>query len=189
MSYRKWVREMLDRRVETYKKRADSIYAKWGKRLDTDNPGARADRAFLESHAVGIGVDICCGDFLVADAIGVDTRRTTLGADYHYSGDDLAFAKTNELDFVVTNYIEALPNVIKAMNEWFRCLKEGGTLALACRDADAYTEPEGALKSRRRCHTFNKVTISQYLHRAGFKDVQVKSSVGNAMHVTARKPE
>jgi hypothetical protein len=48
-SYREYVREMLDRRVQTYKERADFIYAKQGKRLDYDHPDARIDRAFWRS--------------------------------------------------------------------------------------------------------------------------------------------
>ncbi len=190
MSYEKYIRDLLDRRVKSWQDRAAYINAKWGpKRLGVDNPGNRADRAFLEEYAVGLGVDICCGDFLLGDeSIGVDIRRTVLGADYHYSGDDLAFSKTNELDYVLTNYIEAMPNVIKALNEWFRALRAGGTMAIVCRNADVYPGPEGALKNRHRVHTFSKVTLSHYLGRVGFEDINIKETEHQTLHVTAKKP-
>lgn len=183
--YREYMRAILDRRIQAIKDRADLIESRWVKRWSSSKT-TDVNREFLEKHAVGVGVDICCGDFLIGDSIGVDTAIDVMGTDYLLSGDDLSFLKAKELDYVVTNYIEALPNVLKAMNEWHRCLKVGGIVALVCRDADSYTNPEGALKSRLRCHTFTKVTISQYLSRAEFSDIKVVTG-NKVLHVTARK--
>jgi hypothetical protein len=150
-----------------------------------------ADRDFLESHAVGIGVDICCGDLPIGDALGVDTRAFCLGVDYNYKGDELMFSKTQELDYVVTNYLEALPHTLNALNEWNRVLKSDGTLAMVCRNANAYDpkkHPEGALTSRRRANTFNKVTLTHYLYRAGFVNVDIVETEYTTLHVIAKKP-
>ena len=188
-TYREYVKTLLDRRLQALKDRADFIYARHGKRLDNEKPGARSNREFLEKHAVGVGVDVCCGDFLIEGAVGVDSAQAALGADYHCRGDDLAFSKANELDYVVTNYLEALPSTLKALNEWYRCLKAGGTLALVCMDADSYTNREGAMQNRSRLHTFSKVTIAQYLSRAGFSGIEVETTSWHSLHVTARKTE
>ncbi len=189
MTYREYFRAILDRRIQTIKERADVIYDAWGKRLDRDNPAAVDDREFLEKHAVGKGVDICCGDFLIGDSIGVDIDIKVIGTDYLISGDDLTFSKAKEMDYVVSNYIETLPSTLGAMNEWHRCLKVGGVVALVCRDADSFTNREGALRNRYRCHTFNKSTIAQYLNRAGFSDVEVVVTGHHSLHATARKAE
>lgn len=189
-TYEMYIRGLMERRVQTLKERAEHINKKWGpKRLGVDNPANRADRAFLEQYAVGLGIDVCCGDFLIGEdtSIGVDTRKTVLGADYHFSGDDLSFAKPGEMDYVITNYMEAMPNVIKAINEWYRVLKPGGTLAIVCRNAETYPGPEGALKNRHRVHTFTKVTLSHYLGRCNFVDLKIKETTHQSLHVAAKK--
>ena len=181
-----YMKAVMERRIKTLRHRADWVLDRWGKRVKLENPAALINRKFLEKHAVGIGADICCGDFLVEDAIGVDSAFAVLGTDYHLSGDDLSFSRAKELDYVVTNYIEALPNTLKAMNEWHRCLKVGGIVALVCRDADTYTNAKGALSNRNRVHTFTKVTIAHYLSRAEFSDIKVVAT-NKVLHVTARK--
>jgi SAM-dependent methyltransferase len=166
--------------------------AKWGSRLNAPiPPGLVEDRAFLEKHAVGVGADVCCGDFLIEDSIGVDTRRTVLGADFHFSAESLSFAKRDSMDYVVTNYLEAAQNTIAALNEWYRCLKPGGTLAMVCRNSHAYdpaTHPMGALHSEHRTHTFDKVTLGQYIHRSGFVNVSITVTPYSTLWALAKKP-
>ncbi len=194
MNYREYIKGLLDRRVKACQDRANTYYTQWGKRLDTEGTGIIADRDFLEKHAIGHGVDIACGDLVIGDSIGVDVKKYVLGLDYNYRGDELMFSKSSELDYVVTNYLEALPHTLNALNEWHRCLKSGGTLAMVCRDAAsaAYTshklQGEGALKSRRRCNTFDKLTLSQYLYRAGFEDVDIVETEYASLQVFAKKP-
>jgi hypothetical protein len=189
-SYREYVREVLDLRFKRLQEASEEIMASLkSKRFDNYAKSGQNDRAFLEGHCVGRGVDIACGHMLLADAIGVDSREFAFGADYRCRGDSLSFSKAAELDYVVTNYIEAMPDVLGAMHEWHRCLKAGGTLAIVCRDADLYPPgvPEGALSSNRRSNTFSKVTIKHYLYRAGFKEVQV-TQADKSLHITAKKP-
>lgn len=187
--YQQYMQDIVDRRVEFVKARAEKIIAKWGKRLEMDiPPGLREDREFLEKYAVGDGVDVMCGDFLIEEAIGVDKRRTVLGADFNFSADTLSFAKPNTLDYVVSNYLEAVPNTIGALNEWYRTLKPGGTLAMICRDSDQYVQPEGALASGHRQHTFSKVTIRHYMYRSGFVDVVVTPTPNQSLQCVAKKP-
>ena len=100
-----YMKEMLDRRIQTVKDRAALVYDTYVTRLEPENPAYKINREFLEKHAVGVGVDICCGDFVTADAIGVDPAIEVLGADYRLSDGELSFSKARELDYVVTNYL------------------------------------------------------------------------------------
>lgn len=187
--YRAYMRSIVDRRIKQVTERADKIMLKWGRRLDVPiPPGLVEDREFLEKYAVGDGVDVCCGDFLIEEAVGVDTRRTVMGADFHFSADTLSFAKPNTLDYVVSNYLEAVPNTIGALNEWYRTLKPGGQLAMICRDADQYIQPEGALTSGHRQHTFSAVTVAHYMYRSGFVDVSVVKTSNQSLQCLAKKP-
>jgi SAM-dependent methyltransferase len=188
-AHREYMQGIVDRRVQFCKDRAEKIIIKWGRRLDTPMPvGLKEDRDFLVQYAKGDGVDVCCGDFLIEDSVGVDTRRTVLGADFHFSADTLSFRKPESCDYVVSNYLEAVPNTIGALNEWYRVLKSGGTLAMICRDAEQYVQPEGALASGHRQHTFNKTTLRHYMYRAGFKDVHITPTLWQSLQAVGIKP-
>ena len=147
------------------------------------------DRLWLDQFATGKGLDICCGDFLVGDSVGVDCNRFTLGADYLSKGDELTFQRSEGLDFIVTNYLEAMPNPLNAFNEWYRCLKLGGRLALVCRDANSYPvkNPLGALDNRKRQSTYTKATLSHYLHRSDFIEVNIEETKHGTLRTSAIK--
>ena len=187
--YRDYMRAIVDRRIKHVTERGDHIMMKWGKRLDgAIPPGLREDRDFLAKYAVGDGVDVMCGDFLIEEAIGVDKRRTVMGADFHFSAETLSFANKNSLDYIVSNYLEAVPNTIGALNEWYRTLKPGGILAMICRDAEQYIQPAGALDSAHRQHTFNSTTIRHYIYRSGFVDVTIVVTPNQSLQCLAKKP-
>ena len=189
-TYREYMRSLLNRRIDSYKVRADYIMDLRKKYFDVDAVQFRINREFLEKHAVGIGVDVCCGDFLIGDSIGVDTRLETLGVDFNFSGDNLSFMRSNQLDYVVTNYLEALPHTLDALHEWHRALKPGGTLAMVCinaNDKDYVHLPAGALTNAHRVNTFTKVTLSHYLYRAEYKDVKIEETEYKTLWVEAKK--
>ncbi len=186
--YRDYIRSLLDRKIETYKRRADHIMDLRRKHLDVDDFALRASRSFLEKYAVGDGVDVCCGDFLIGDSVGVDVRNYTMGVDFNFSGDNLSFLRSNTLDYVVTNYLEALPNTLQALNEWHRSLKKGGTLAMVCINANEYNHlPAGALTNAHRSHTFTKVILSHYLSRAEYVDINIEETEHKTLWVEAKK--
>lgn len=196
-SFYEYMEHRIDRRVHTIKKRAARALRKYKKVLSVQNSPDQEDRVWLDSFVKGEGVDICCGDFLVDGAIGVDgavsyigeSAAHVLGADYRCDGDELSFAGHAALDFVVTNYFEALPHTLNALNEWWRVLKPGGVLAIVCMDAEAYPSkyPMGPLKNRQKNHTYTAVTITQYLYRAEFSDVKVEKTEHGTLRVSAIK--
>ncbi len=147
------------------------------------------DRLWLEGFTSGDGLNICCGDFSIGDSLGVDAHRARLAADYPGEGDKLTFQGSDVLDFIITNYFEAMHSPLDALNEWYRCLKDGGVLAIVCMNADSYppTKTSGALKNKNRYNTFTEVTVSQYLYRAGFSSVNVEVTPHQTMRVSAVK--
>lgn len=184
--YREYMKWRLDRRVETMRLRAEKVKRSYIDRLDQSDlmlKAAEADRQWLDKFCVGTGLDIACGNFLCGPdvSVGVDGDIQTVGTDYMNLGDELCFIdSTTEIDFIVTNYLDAFPSPLKALIEWNRTLKRGGVLAVVCRDADANPNGLGPLENRRRQSVFTCVTLSQLLHRAEFSQVKVvKADMGS----------
>lgn len=163
------LKAVIDNRLAKLQRRA----ARLAKRVE-GLPNEDPDRKWLEQFLKGSGLDIACGDFVLGDSVGVDSDIYTLGADYNYAGDELTFQKPESLDYIVTNYFDAFPTPLKALHEWWRCLKREGTLAIICRDADTYFTEQGPLENVQRNSLFTKKTLSMYLWRAGFRLVNVE---------------
>jgi SAM-dependent methyltransferase len=127
---------------------------------------------WLEQFAKGEGINICCGDYPIANSTGVDLRLTLA------SFEGLPLVKGDELpiddgacDYILTNYLETFSNPVMVLREWRRVLKKGGVLAIVARDAadDRYKDIwGGVLKNRHRFSCFTKETLKFYLQRAGF---------------------
>lgn len=149
--------------------------------------GGEENRIWLDTFANGTGLDICCGDFPVRGATGVDANPEKLGAAYFGNGDELYHIDTETQDFIVTNYIDALPSVLGALFEWHRVLKPGGVLAFTCCNVDAYPDDLGPLQNHNRLHAFNGKGIRAYLARANYVDIEV-TEFQQFLRVTARKP-
>ena len=158
--------------------------------LRIEDNGGEPDRLWLDKFAKGEGLDICCGSFLIGEAKGVDGDwKDALAADYFLDGDELYIKQGSSLDFVVSNYIEAFPNPLKALNEWWRILRPGGTIALVCRDSDVSEDPMVPLKNPRRASCFTEKTIQFYLRRAGFDSIKIeKNEINKSLRMVAKKP-
>jgi len=171
----------LDKRLETMKNRVESVKNTYLKNINFDETDAgESERIWLDQFAVGKGLDVCCGDFLVGDAYGVDGDSKALGVDLISRGDSLSLQKSGELDFIVTNYLDGFSDPIKTLNEWWRCLKVGGTLAVVCRNSEIYKDSLGPLANGKRGSCYTDRILTFYLTRAGFKVTSVdKSQYGN----------
>lgn len=132
------------------------------------------------------GLDICCGDFPIIEAEGVDSSDAVLGAYWRTSGDDLNFCLSGSMDYISTNYLESFPNTLKALNEWYRVLKRDGILILVVQNADVHSELKGPLGNRKKQHCFTPKTILFYLHRVGFT-AQKFETEGDTIHIVANK--
>lgn len=141
-----------------------------------------ADRLWLMPHAIGKGFDIACGDFPIGDGIGIDKDWTVLGATYTMDGSDLStIPNSTEQDFIVSNYLDAFSAPLTTLEEWYRCIRKGGKLALVVRDSTGYTDYlEGPLFHKQRRSIFTKETLAMYLYKAGFDTVTVEENKTNA---------
>lgn len=191
-NYQDYLKWRLDRRCQVIRDRADKVIRTFVELQDTEANFIEDDRLWLDKFAVGNGLDVCCGDFLVGaedQASGVDGDEKAVGVDYFRQGDDLSFSGPDRLDFVVTNYMDGLPNPIKAFQEFHRVLKVGGKVALVCQDADAYPESDqhGALRNPRKQSTYTRVTVKHYLSRCGFNDIKVEATDHRTLRVEGTK--
>jgi SAM-dependent methyltransferase len=89
-------------------------------------------------------------------------------------------------DYVISNSLELFPDTLRVLSEWGRLLKTDGTLAVVCRDAEAYEEEAGPLENRHRCSCFTITTLRCYLARAGFEVTQWEN-YGKELRVAARR--
>jgi SAM-dependent methyltransferase len=167
------ISDRLNRREEYYK----AAIGRLRRAIDKGIIGEDTEviREWLEKFAVGNGLDICVGDFPISEgAIGIDGDDRKLGAHYNIAGDELTPIKSNELDYVVTNYLDCFPNPLHTLQEWHRVIKPGGRLAFACCNAMRYWDnPEGALQNRHRLSAFVPLTVQHLLARAEFKDIMI----------------
>lgn len=158
------------RRIEYREEKLKNRMDRMRRYIEAGRVGGEENRMWLDQWAQdGVGLDICCGDFLIGEAEGVDTTPEMLGTDYSLiEGEALVTFEPGELDFVVTNYLDIFPNPLKALQEWHRVLKVGGRLAVVCCDAYKYPARLGPLRNHRRASCFVPRTLRCYLERANF---------------------
>jgi len=178
------IRARLDRRKEVLLKHFESLY-RLLERGGLD--GTEDGRQWLEKYCVGVGVQLCPGDFALGDSIGIDMDSSRVASDVwgfvdQFTGD------LPPLDYVVTNYLEHFPNTIRILQEWADRLRPGGLLAIVCRDTDTYQNAIGPLKNDRRCQCFTRRTLTAYLARVGLSvsDWQVANQ---ELRIVATKPK
>lgn len=176
----------IEKRFENFKVRVERMR----RFIERGKGGGEEDRLWLDQFATGgKGIDVFCGDMLIGDAIGVDgdsdpSDRSgkagvgVIGTDtFKIGGDELTPFEAEELDFVVSNYLDVSSNPLKTLIEWCRVLKKGRTLALVVRDAERYKADIGPLSNRIRNSSFTAITIKNYLSRAGFKVELIEKGV------------
>lgn len=155
--------------------------------IHNDKIGGEEDRIWLDNIAVGFGFDLCTGDFTIGDAVGVDRDRDRLGTDFCIHTENLASIDNEKADYIVTNYLEVFPNTLAILRECYRVLKFGGKIGIVCRDAESYSNPEGPLSNQKRFNIFTKITICQFLSKAGFCDIIIEKGEEKSLRVRGTK--
>ena len=165
--------ERLDRQKKNYLNKLERVRRK----VSDGKMAGEEDRIWLDTQTQGIGhgLDIACGDFVIANTDGVDTDLDVIGPTYLFmSGDELSVYDDSTLDFITTNYLDGFPNIFKVLREWHRALKPGGLLALICKDSDDYDGDLGVFCNRNRVNAFTAKTIKNYLYRTKFENVLIE---------------
>lgn len=152
------------------------------------NLGGEELRIWLERFTkTGVGLDICCGNFLIAETgIGVDSAYNVVGNDYNFKGDDLTSFNRDSMNYIVCNYFDCFDSPLKVLNEWYRVIKNNGVMAIVCSNADCYPE-NGSLLNGKRCFLYTPHTIKQYVTKV-FGNCAVKVHK-TFLLVTATKTE
>jgi len=134
------------------------------------------DRDWLTQFAVGQGLDVCCGHFPIANAMGMDTSFTT-GVITGFMGSASKINLPNErVNFIITNYVDQLRDILEVFDEWHRILVPGGILAFTCADGhgeEFIIRPKGTLQNNHRVNVFTDITVRYFLERCKFENVQV----------------
>lgn len=182
MDYQK---SLLDR-IATRKQQILTWFARIERTAARGKYGGEPGRVWLDKHAgVGYGLNICCGDFQIGNSWGVDMDPGVVATDYWCSGDALAAGRST-VDYIVTNYLEALPNTRAVLREWNRVLVNDGIVAIVCRDSDAYESELGPFENHRRWVAFNEKILRWHLRVAGFEVFEVERD-GMELRMAARK--
>lgn len=179
--YRALQKARIDLRVEKILAHVQKLK----RQIDAGQIAGEEGRIWLEQFCTGVGMQLCAGDFAIADAIGVDTDLRKIGLDL-WAYADRFVGDLGPLDYVVTNCLELFPDTLRMLTEWGRMLKTGGVFAIVCRDAEAYEEDMGPLVNSRRMSCFTFTTLGCYLERAGFK-VFNWENYGKELRVAARR--
>ena len=181
-------REKMHARLDRRQAYLLSLFAKVRRDIDAGrHDGTESAREWLESFCVGVGVQICSGEFSLGDSLGIDCDPKTLATD-HWCWADRYAAGMPPLDYVVTNYLECFPDPLRVLIDWRARLRPGGVLAIVARDSNCYEAPRGPLVNHRRVSCFTLTTLRFYLERAGC-DVKGYSFAAPEMRVVAVRPD
>ena len=148
--------------------------------------GGEEGRLWLEQFCEGQGLDVACGDFLVGLSIGIDPNNEKLGQLWVGPGDEILRAKSESMDYVISNYFDAFPSVLKTLHEWYRVLKPKGVVAVTCPNAEKYEGKKGPLENVNKSNSFTPLTLKHYFSRAGFK-VEICEEDGSSIRLKGRK--
>lgn len=180
--------EKLLARINKRKADLEVYYNRLVKQIESNQfSNTEADRLWLEKFAIGEGLDCMCGDFVLGDAIGIDTDKAKIGASY-FLIDATKLTQIPELsqNFIISNYLDACSNVLEVLFNWKRVLKPTGVLALVVRNADTYIRDAGPLENNKRLSLFTPRTLKFYLRRAGLEPFETET-VNNSLRMAAKK--
>lgn len=174
------MRERLEKRMAQLSRRA----AKVRERILQGKIAGEEGRLWLDTFAKGEGLDICCGDMVVGD-MGLDGSPRLLGSDHLLDASTLTTIDSCSLDYIVTNYMDAMANPLQTLREWHRVLKPTGRLAIICANAHKYGNPKGPLANAHRQSLFTPRTLEMYLERAQFQVLLLREE-GKELRASAR---
>jgi SAM-dependent methyltransferase len=190
----------LHARLDTRLYQFTNRIAKLRRWVDSGKEGGEEDRLWLEQFTKpGVGLDICCGDFLIGEnSYGIDPAAAEnggcfplIGANYMFRENEaMKTFKRQEIDYIVCNYFEALSDPLETLQRWRQVLKKDGRVAFLVRDSDhpEYAEGAGPMNNRNRLNCFNRSTIKNYLVRAEF-DVKVIEPYNEVIRCMAVVPK
>jgi hypothetical protein len=182
---------MTQRMLERLRKRKESLdryYKKCVNQVKAGQIGGETERIWLDQFAKGQCLDLCCGDYLIEGAIGVDIDDKKIGASFFFlNAANLEGVKTESIDSIVTNYLDVFLSPLAVLQSWHRTLKLGATLAVVCRNSDAYpVNSTGPLENSRRACLFNDKILQFYLRKAKFEPFMVEK-IEKSLCIAAKK--
>lgn len=136
-------------------------------------------RAWMDSFANGVGLDICCGNYLTEGAIGVDSAYDVVGNSFNFRGDNLAGFPADSFDYIVCNYFDCFENPLKALNEWRRVLRVGGKVAFVCSNAECYEALDMPLNGKRQ-FLYTPHTMELYMSKI-FKHWNIQTHLSSIL--------
>lgn len=164
------IKQRLDRRREYFNAKMDRVIRQ---EMAKASSGEEI-RAWMDSFAKGEGLDICCGNYLTAGAIGVDSAYDVLGNSFNFRGDNLAGFSSDSFDYIVCNYFDCFDNPLKVLNEWKRVLKPGGKVAFVASNAECYTALDLPLNGKRQ-FLYTPHTMELFMHKMEWKGFKVQT--------------
>ena len=179
-------------------------FQKWLSCLIRFHPGFREDWDFkvmyLPASAVGRLLEIGCGggDMIAFmkqkgwNVSGVDTdpvavqKARSRGLPVHCGTLETADFSSNDMDVIAMNHaIEHVPDPAIMLRECYRILKIGGQLMLTTPNHESWGHSKfqnnwRGLEPPRHLFVFNPTSLNRLIHQAGFRKVDLRSSIHGA---------
>jgi len=169
-------KERMLERLKKRKERLDVFYTRCVRQVEAGEIEGETERIWLDQFAKGNCLDLCCGDYLIEGAIGIDFDERKIGASFFFiNGANLEGVKEDSIDSIVTNYLDVFSSPLAVLQAWHRTLKLGATLAVVCRNSDAYPATGlGPLENSRRACLYNDKILQFFLRKAKFEPFLVE---------------
>ena len=145
----------------------------------------KGQRDELAKLCIGKGLDVGCGEEKIhKDAIGIDfTSAHGRKPDKFALADDLPF-DDNSLDYIVScHLLEHVADTKKVLKEWWRVLREGGTVGLSVPHG---TNDSSAVYTIEHLSAFTPELLKLFLYWSGFNVIRVDNlAEGARMNIIA----